>query len=197
MKARQNSILQPAHGPGDEQADGCPSDDIQGIMDPDINPGIRHDGRNAEKQGGQPAERLRQEIGRRKDVHRMGRGERVRGIAVGQETESLKNLAGANSAYPFLEKAAGEGVGDGQGEAYEHQENQSRPSFPPQKVASQDRKDICKILQISHERHEPIEERILPRLVDKMEKGFIQGVYPGSHAPPSKRALLKKYLLKA
>ena len=131
MKARQNSILQPAHGPGDEQADGCPSDDIQGIMDPDIDPGIRHDGCNEEEQGGQPAERLRQKICRRKDVYRMGRREGVGGIAIGQKTDSLKNLAGANPAYPFFEKAAGDGIGDGQGETQKHQENQSRLSFPP------------------------------------------------------------------
>src|SRR4030043_902401 len=71
-------ILQPAHQPSNQQADACPADDIEGVMNAEVNPGVSHRGCHPIKKRRKSFERLGKKESSGKDVYSMGRRERIR-----------------------------------------------------------------------------------------------------------------------
>ena len=78
-------VFEPAHRPGDEQTDSCTADDIQGVMNADVNPGVGYYCGDPVEKKIKPTKELRKKKGRSKDVDRVGRGKRGGGITVGQQ----------------------------------------------------------------------------------------------------------------
>jgi hypothetical protein len=97
----------------------------------------------------------------------MGRGEGVGSIAVCEyETNLFENMAGSNPSHPIFKEMTGKLVGNGYRKAQKYQGQDSPLLLSPENPDGQKREHVDKILEISHERHKPIEEVVLSLLID-------------------------------
>ncbi len=174
-------IFHPPHGPSDQKADTRSANYIEGIVDAHINSRVAHDGGDYKKNRGQPPERLGQEKSRSKDIHGMGGRKWIGCVAVGQEVNVFHDMAGSYSSNPFFQEMAGKLVRNRESEADENQKNQPAFSFFPKDPNSQGNEHIGEILQIRHEGHKPVEERILTAFVDPAKQSAIQGSQKRKH----------------
>jgi len=174
METGYNFVLKPAHRPGDEEADRSASEDIQRIMDADVDPGVGHNCGNRIKNRRQAFYGLSQKKRSRKNIDRVGRRKGIGCIAVGKHMDIFKNVTGPHPADHFFEDMAGELVCDRKRKTDENQKNQPGFSLFPQDPDSQGDEDIGEVSQFRHERHEPIEERILALLIDQTKQDCIQ-----------------------
>jgi hypothetical protein len=72
-------------------------------------------------------------------------------------------------------------IRDRQRKTDENQKEQPGFPFSPKDPDSQDNEDRVEIPRFRHERHEPIEEGILPLLIDQTKKSYIQRSKKGKH----------------
>ena len=145
-------------------------------MDADIDPRIGHQRGDKIKRKSESLQSPGKKIHGRKDINRMGRGERVGSIAVCEhETNLFENMAGSNSSHPIFKEMTGKLVGNGYRKAQKYQGQDSPLLLSPENPDGQQGEHINKILEVRHEGHKPIEKIVLPLLIDENEKSHIPG----------------------